>query len=56
MWPYRKHGFYRRLAPPHRIQLYGLAGQHWLPEQVLGWRLFRTRIPLPPRWVEYWEG
>jgi transposase-like protein len=36
--------------------LYGLTGQHWLPQQVLAERLFRTRIPLPPRWAEYYDG
>jgi transposase-like protein len=36
--------------------LYGLTGQHWLPEQVLAERLFRTRIALPPRWAAYYDG
>jgi transposase-like protein len=36
--------------------LYGLTTQPWQPEEVLAERLFRTRITLPSRWAQYYEG
>jgi hypothetical protein len=36
--------------------LYGLTRQPWQPEEALAERLFRTRITLPPRWAQYYEG
>ena len=36
--------------------LSGLTAERWWPEQVLAERLFRTRITLPARWGEYYDG